>query len=374
MAVDSSATSSSLFLCGDVMTGRGLDQILPHPGKARLFEPFVKDARDYVRLAERRNGPIDRPILPDSVWGHALKVLNNRQPDLRFINLETSITVSDSPWPDKSIHYRMHPRNIACLLAAELHGCTLANNHVLDWDYPGLRETLKTLNQARIKTVGAGGNYDRAATPGVFHLGAGRRVIVCGCCVGSSGVPEDWAARENREGVFRLPDLSEKSVEKIAGIVNGLKQAGDIVVLSIHWGGNWGYRLETGQEDFAHAVIDRAGVDLVHGHSSHHPRGIEVYRGKLILYGCGDFINDYEGIEGYEEFRSDLTLMYFPVVSHKTGELQALDMVPLQMRQFKLREPSPEDREWLAGTLARINRPLGTTCDLAPSGNLKLGW
>jgi len=47
-------------------------------------------------------------------------------------------------------------------------------------------------------------------------------------------------------------------------------------------------------------------VDIVHGHSSHHVKGIEVHRGKLILYGCGDFIDDYEGIKGYEAFRDDL--------------------------------------------------------------------
>lgn len=57
----------TIFLCGDVMTGRGVDQILPHPGDARLHEEYVKDARQYVRLAEAASGPVPRyrgtPIL-----------------------------------------------------------------------------------------------------------------------------------------------------------------------------------------------------------------------------------------------------------------------------------------------------------------------
>ena len=59
--------------------------------------------------------------------------------------------------------------------------------------------------------------------------------------------------------------------------------------------------------------------------------GFEVYRGKLILYGCGDFLNDYEGIGGYQTFRSDLTLMYLPTLD-ATGSLERLVLVPMQIR------------------------------------------
>lgn len=74
-----------------------------------------------------------------------------------------------------------------------------------------------------------------------------------------------------------------------------VRRPGDRVVLSLHWCGNWGYEIAREHRDFAHAVIDEAGIDLLHGHSSHHPMGIELYHGKAILYGCGDFLNDYEG-------------------------------------------------------------------------------
>ena len=85
----------NLFLCGDVMTGRGIDQILPHPGNPQLHEPYIRDARDYVRLAERTNGAVKRPVEFDYPWGDALAELERVMPDVRVINLETAITVSD---------------------------------------------------------------------------------------------------------------------------------------------------------------------------------------------------------------------------------------------------------------------------------------
>ena len=130
---------------------------------------------------------------------------------------------------------------------------------------------------------------------------------------------------------------------------------------SIHWGGNWGYEIPQEQIAFAHWLVEACNVDIVHGHSSHHVKGIEVYRGKLILYGCGDFIDDYEGITGYEEFRDDLVLMYFPTIRIDDGMLVSLEMVPLQIRNMRLNRASRADAEWLASTLNREGKPSGNT-------------
>jgi poly-gamma-glutamate synthesis protein (capsule biosynthesis protein) len=135
----------TLFMAGDVMTGRGIDQILPHPSNPVIYEPYIKDARNYVALAEKANGPIHTPVEFSYIWGVALELLDRKNPDLRLINLETSITTNSEFWPGKSIHYRMHPENIGCLTAAKLDYCSLANNHILDWQYAGLFDSLKTL-------------------------------------------------------------------------------------------------------------------------------------------------------------------------------------------------------------------------------------
>lgn len=132
------------------MTGRGIDQILPHPCDPQLYEPYMTDARGYVDIAESANGPIKRPVSFSYIWGDALVELDRINPDLRFIILETSVTTSDDYWKGKGINYRMSPKNIECLTAARIDCCSLANNHVLDWGYTGLDETLKVLmrNQA----------------------------------------------------------------------------------------------------------------------------------------------------------------------------------------------------------------------------------
>lgn len=362
----------TLFLCGDVMTGRGIDQLLPHPSNPQLHEPYVRNARRYVELGEKINGALTKPVSFDYIWGDALAKLENMKPDARLINLETSITVSDDFWADKGIHYRMHPANIDSLTAANIDCCALANNHVLDWGYAGLSETLQTLRHARIQTAGAGANLQGAQTPAILDIPAKGRVIVISCGTASSGILSEWAARNGKAGVYLLSDLSRGSVDEIGSIVRQVKQPGDIAIVSIHWGGNWGYHIPQEHIEFAHHLIDFAGVDILHGHSSHHPLGLEVYREKLILYGCGDFLNDYEGIGGHESYRGDLSLMYFVKVAPDTGQLIALEMVPMQIRRFRLNLALEHDAHWLHRTLDEQSRKFNCRIELTTDRTLKL--
>lgn len=362
----------SLFLCGDVMTGRGIDQVLPYPVPPHLYESYVRDARDYVALAEERHGSIPKPVSFEYPWGDALSVLEQAAPDVRLINLETSITTSEEAWPDKGIHYRMHPKNAACLMAARIDCCSLANNHVLDWGYPGLEETLGALRGLGIATAGLGEDREVARRPAVLEVGARGRVIVFSFGEEGSGIPPEWAAGVDRPGVDFLPDLSLATARHIGERVRAVKREKDITVASIHWGGNWGYAVPPRHRAFAHALIDEAGVDVIHGHSSHHPRGIELYQGRLILYGCGDFLNDYEGIRGYEAFRGDLTLMYLASVDPASGRLVRLRMVPMQLRHLRLHRASRHDAEWLCGVMDREGGHLGTRTRLDADGTLLL--
>jgi len=360
-------TEFRLFLCGDVMLGRGIDQILPHPSHPRLHEAYVDTATTYLRLAEEANGRIPRLVAPDYVWGDALAVLHAMQPAARIINLETAVTTSTRYWP-KGINYRMHPDNIACMTTAGIDCCVLANNHVLDWGHAGLLETLATLQAAGIRHAGAGHDVAEAAAPATLALAGGGRVLVYGFASTTSGVPRDWAAAPDRPGVNLLPDLSVETATHLAQAARAERQPGDLLIASLHWGGNWGYDISHAQQAFAHALVN-GGFDIVHGHSSHHAKGIEVYRQKLILYGCGDFINDYEGIEGYEEFRGDLAVMYLPQLDGTGGRLLSLDMVPMQVRRFRLTRPSSQDAAWLCQALARESAKLATNIVLRADGS-----
>src|SRR6266536_723360 len=170
------------------MTGRGIDQVLPHPLNPRLYEPYLSDARAYVDLAENANGPVPRPVDFDYIWGEALP-----------------------------------------------------NNHVLDWGYEGLSETLRTLNAAGVKHAGAGNAAEDAAAPAVLNVPGKCRVLLFSFGSTTSGIPRQWRATSGFPGVHLLDDLSEATASQIAKGMRQFQRPGDLLIASIHWGGNWGY-------------------------------------------------------------------------------------------------------------------------------------
>ncbi len=344
------------------MTGRGIDQILPRPSSPEVHEPYVVSAIEYVEMAEKANGRLPRHAAFSYIWGDALAELDRVRPAARIINLETSITTSND-FQRKSIHYRMHPANTPCLTAAAIDCCTVANNHVLDWGPRGLEETLQSLHSAGIRTAGAGRNLAEAWEPAMIPTDSGGRVIVFAAGDEDSGIPCSWAAG-SRPGIALLPDLSDGTAQRISSDVMRSKRPGDIAIVSIHWGDNWGYDVPRRHRQFAHALIDEGAVDVVYGHSSHHPKAIEIYKDQLILYGCGDFLNDYEGIGGYESYRANLVLAYFPTLDPRTGTLVELAMAPFEIRRFRLHAASAPDAAWLRERMAREVIPAGTPVEL----------
>jgi poly-gamma-glutamate capsule biosynthesis protein CapA/YwtB (metallophosphatase superfamily) len=362
-----------LFLCGDVMAGRGIDQALGHSANPILYEPYVRDAREYVELAEKAHGPIPRPLSFDYIWGDALPELERAKVDFRVVNLETAITSAETPWPGKGVHYRMHPQNIGCLSAGHISACCLANNHVLDWGYDGLSETLQTLDAEGIAHSGAGNDAEEAMQPAVIDRGAKRRLLLYSFGSTSSGIPQEWKATGISPGVNLLDNLSESTAARVCDEMRAHQQAGDLIVASIHWGSNWGYEIPREQIAFAHRLIE-GGFAVVCGHSSHHVKAIEVFRGRLILYGCGDFITDYEGISGYETFRGDLALMYFAELDLDSGELMTARLVPMQMRRFQLQRASVGDAKWLCNLLNGLGEPFNTGVKCEKGNSLTLDW
>lgn len=364
----------TLFLCGDVMTARGIDQALLYPGDPRLYEPCVENASEYVRLAEQANGRLPRPVDFSYIWGDTLEVFQREKPRAKIINLETAVTRSDTHWQSKDVHYKMSPDNIPSLTAAGVDCCAVANNHILDWGIPGLIETLDVLDKVKIKHAGAGLNLKEARAPAIMKTGEGTRVIVFSLGSTSSGIPAEWSARENLPGLHLIESYPDDLVRFLAKEISAIRQTGDIVIVSTHWGSNWGYKIPRSENRLAHRLVEEAGADIVHGHSSHHVKAIEVYRERLILYGCGDFFNDYEGISGHEQFRGDLGLMYFADINSSTGKLIALRLIPTQIRRFRLNRASATDSQWLADLLNREGKRFNTAVQQSDENIFKLRW
>jgi poly-gamma-glutamate synthesis protein (capsule biosynthesis protein) len=235
-----------------------------------------------------------------------------------------------------------------------------------------LSETLATLHHLGIRTTGAGCNLDEASSPARLEFPNKGRILIFSFALPSSGVPRDWAATSDSPGVNFLRDLSPASIARIGTQIARVRQPADVILVSIHWGSNWGYEIPDDQRRFAHALIDDIGVSVVHGHSSHHAKAIEVYRDRLILYGCGDFLNDYEGIGGYEEYRDDLALMYFVDLDAASADVDNVEIAPLLIRNFRFTQPSRPDVEWLQQRLDREYRRFGTGVMFNSAGRLIL--
>jgi len=364
-----------LYLCGDVMIGRGIDQILPKPLPPGLHESYMKSAEGYVALAETVSGPIPRPVDGSYIWGQALPLLTAGDVDACIINLETAVTRSEAFWPGKAVHYRMNPDNMDCLQVAAVSACSLANNHVLDWGYPGLAETQAALDRAGITHAGAGQDSAQAGQPAVLTLrDSKRRLLVFAYGMDSSGVEQAWAAKSCWPGVNFLPEMGKHGVQRVSEDIARYRTDGDRVVLSIHWGPNWGFRVDPEMREFAHWLINSGAVDVIHGHSSHHIKPFEIFQGKLILYGCGDFLNDYEGIGEFERFRPELTLLYRVLLSPSDGTLSGLDLIPFRIRRLQLVRASPAETQWIKGVFEQNRGPDSQSITLAPDGLLRLNF
>jgi poly-gamma-glutamate synthesis protein (capsule biosynthesis protein) len=367
MASPTADGAVTLFLCGDVMLGRGLDQVLPSPGNPELHERYVLSADTYVEIAERAHGPIPAPIDFAYPWGDALAELERAAPHARIVNLETAITTCGT-WEPKGTTTACIP---ATWRASGPRGWTAAFSPTTTSSTGarrGSRKTLEVLRASDIRYAGAGRGEAEARRPAVMEALDGR-VLVFTFAVEDSGVPPTWSATKHRPGVCFLPSLSRAEADRVIADVGELRRDNDVVIASIHWGPNWGYAIPHGHRRFAHRFAESGVVDVIHGHSSHHAKAVEIHAGKPILYGCGDFLNDYEGIEGYEPYRDDLALMYFVAVA--SGDLIELRMIPLCIRRFRLERAPEPDVDWLQETLDQESAGRGTRIVVSHGGALE---
>lgn len=223
---------------------------------------------------------------PAFPWGDTLPLLG--QADVRIGNLECVLSDDGTPWPAKVFHFRSDSKNVQSLKAADFTAVSLANNHVLDFGEGALLDTLSTLDRNRILHAGAGADTDAARRPAIWQHD--------GTTLGFLAVTDNepgWAAGPEVPGVHYLPaDIADARAVDLVRQVRQVRSRVDLLIVSAHWGPNWGFEVPPEHRGLAHALID-AGADVVFGHSPHIVRGVEVYRNRPILYSAGDFVDDY---------------------------------------------------------------------------------
>ena len=287
---------------------------------------------------------------PAYPWGDTLPLLYDA--DVRVCNLECVLSDRGKPWSatPKVFHFRSDAKNIQTLQAAHIDAVSLANNHTLDFDYEGLFHMLNTLKESGIHYAGAGATLRDASAPAIWHV-AGKTL---GFIAFTDNEPP-WEATGEQPGVWYVPiSLPDKRAEYLFEQVRRTKETVDMLIVSAHWGPNWGYDPPAEHIPFAHALVD-AGADVIFGHSGHIVRGIEIYKEKPIIYCAGDFIDDY-AVDDIE--RNDLSSI-FVLETHGSTPSRLL-LYPTVIQQFQARRAQNDERRAIVASIQKLSKELQT--------------
>lgn len=288
---------------------------------------------------------------PDYPWGDTLDIF--KIADVRVCNLECVMTDFGQPWSStpKVFHFRTDEKNVDVLNVPPINMISIANNHVLDFEYEGLNRMVKVLTDAKIVFAGAGPTFLDASTVGEYSMNSTK----IGLIAFTDNEP-GWEATEDRPGVFYVPiDLEDKRAKNLFELVKKTRDDVDVLIVSAHWGPNWGYRPQPDHIPFAKALID-AGADIIFGHSSHVFHGIEIYKDKPIIYSAGDFIDDY-AVDEVE--RNDQSFI-FEVELRKERRVKRLKLYPTIIRNMEAREAQEVELKEIVFKMVKLCDEFGT--------------
>jgi poly-gamma-glutamate synthesis protein (capsule biosynthesis protein) len=296
-----------------------------------------------------------RPVA--AVWGNLLDELQYL--DGLFVNLECCLSTRGEPWQRtyRPFHFRADPDwAIPALERAGVDCCALANNHVLDFEEEALRDTLDHLDGHDVAHAGAGRTRAEAFEPA--HVSVDDLDVVF---VSVTDNTPEYAATESAPGTAYVEiDVDDEATRAAVqgALSRAREQNPDLLVASLHWGPNMVEEPPDSFQEFARWLIDD-GVDVVHGHSAHVFQGVEVYRGRPILYDTGDFVDDYAVDERLRNDRSFL----FEVVVSTAGDLTELRLAPTEIYDFSVHEAGPEAAEWCRQRMRDLSAPFGTSLE-----------
>jgi poly-gamma-glutamate capsule biosynthesis protein CapA/YwtB (metallophosphatase superfamily) len=253
--------------------------------------------------------------------------------DLRFLNLETPILSKEVVGAkEKSFVFFAEKEDILLLKKLKINGVFLGNNHTMDFEVEGLKNTIELLDQNSIQSFGAGSDEAKAYEPRSFSY---KDTNIQFYSVSELGHKEHFAKGSNA-GIAYFYESKLKSLLK----KNKSKSIEQNTLLSIHWG--WEYNPEPtlGQRKSAKKMID-SGFDLLVGHHPHVPQGIEIYKGKPIIYSLGNFI--------FGSKNSYLNHNIVVILHYKANKLAVIELIPVygkfQQNDYDYHplDPNPSD-------------------------------
>jgi len=203
-----------------------------------------------------------------------------------IINLETSVTTSNvTVNPEKTYVYKMDPTVLETLVNHNITMVNLANNHIMDYGTIGFTDTLKYLHQNQLSFFGAGNNLSEARAGKI-------RSYTADTIIGFLGYFEYRNSYDMKYNFYANddePGVSSINKDQIQSDISLMKNNSDMILVSLHKGGNYETKISKSHQDIARFAID-CGADAVICHSAHIVLPIEFYKQKPIFYSVGNFI------------------------------------------------------------------------------------
>jgi len=291
-----------------------------------------------------------RQRVPEYPWGDTLPVLSSA--DIRLCNLECVISNKGKPWSEtpKEFHFRSDAKNIRVLSAGGINVVSVANNHSLDYGYEAAEDMLGLLDNASIKHSGFGRSLSEAERFAALNIHQHR----IGVIAFTDNEPE-WEATSDRSGILFIPtELTDERTVHFLDLVKRCRASVDFLIVSAHWGPNWGYEPPREHVLFAHALVE-SGADVVFGHSGHVFRGIEIYKHKPILYCAGDFIDDY-AIDPVE--RNDESFVF--LLEGEADKVGRIELYPTKIEMFQANLARGAEIQRIGDKMRRLCAMFGT--------------
>ena len=365
-----------IFFTGDVMLGRLVNSVLSNDNYA------------YV-------------------WGDTIDTI--RKSDISLINLECAISSKGKKWDRtfKLFHFRADPQAIDVLKIAKIDYVSLSNNHVLDYDVEALEETLELLDKNGILYSGAGRCLNEAMQPAIIRckVNPSKKIISSkdnssnntqNIVTGNDNITKkndhgnyihigvvsltdnqpEWEATKETPGTNYIPitlfskEEEERYLDRIQFCIDSAKKNSDIVVVSSHVGPHYREDPSSIYINFAHKIID-LGADIYWGHSNHMPQGIEIYKNKIIMYDCGDFIDDYAVDPHHRNDLSFIFLIHIDDLKKEDGDIdnksnsfkiKEIDLIPTIIHYFKANFAMLDDAEIALSNMVKRCNYLKTRC------------
>ena len=246
-----------------------------------------------------------------------LPILKNA--DITLANLEVCLTRRGYP-AEKLVTLRADPDVARELRDAGIDIVSLANNHMLDFGYEGLTDTLDALNSVGVHHVGGGEDLVSAMRETVLSRKNCKIAFLSfSACLplGSEAGPDrpgiapirvttsyeiDPATLQEQPGTVQVVRTAVNPSDLTATVhaIKRAKSAADFLVVAVHWGVAYQDNLAQYQRELAHAMVD-SGADLIIGHHPHVPHAVEMYKCKAILYSLGNFVTQYQSSPALSE-------------------------------------------------------------------------